>query len=692
MAALNLKPIPNSRGILIRDFSLNHIACAENWHKVRNQFQTFNVLDYGADPTGARDSYAALNRASTAAGLVGGTVIGPMGTYLISQPWILPSGVGLKGFGNATVFKAMAGFLGDGYRGVITVDVGSSHVPLADFKVDGNRSAQDQTLAISDYSNISLLSCSNVSGHNIESVNGCGRNTGSGGDGLYIAERAGGGPCTNIHFTFSRFGSNYRNACSVIYAKHFSFKSCRFYSSVGTNPGAGFDFEPNNNTQSIDDGLLEGCEFYSNGGRGIQVYNGVAITSITNVIVRGGKVYNNGSNGYGINGEQADRAIVLDGVEFTNNGADEVQIGKSFGTSVLGCYIHDSSYNGIVLEHNTGSRTDINNFEISGNTIRTIGKNGIYLGYNAGGQNGRIFGNKITNCSNGSAGTYFPINFNVSGSVNFNYQIFGNIIRSDAQFAGSGYMTYGINIPAGVQKLQVYLNTCDGMTTGAVSNAGSSNFIQFNWYNAALSDSFAQNSVGLGPTLFNGDVVIGGTNGETLAVNRANGASNIQLRDGSNVAHLVLYRNNTGGSEWIVVHTNSNTGNKAKIKYRASLAGNETLELDLATQIAKYSGRAEHLRGSDVASANDLTLGVGNSFGVTGSTNVNGIATANWQAGSVVKLFLLGGITIKHNTAPSAGFAKFSLQGAADFVGTSGAVLTVEYDGTAWQEIARRTA
>jgi hypothetical protein len=107
----------------------------------------------------------------------------------------------------------------------------------------------------------------------------------------------------------------------------------------------------------------------------------------------------------------------------------------------------------------------------------------------------------------------------------------------------------------------------------------------------------------------------------------------------------------------------------------------------------RYYGPQKWARGANVASANDLTLGDdGNSFGITGTTSLNGIKTADWVSGSEVKLFLLGNITVKHNTAPSGGFAKFKLQGAADFVATSGAVLTVEYDGTDWQETARRTA
>lgn len=135
-------------------------------------------------------------------------------------------------------------------------------------------------------------------------------------------------------------------------------------------------------------------------------------------------------------------------------------------------------------------------------------------------------------------------------------------------------------------------------------------------------------------------------------------------------------------------------GGQLTISTRTSgVSGASLTRITLDENGLLLSGRLQQKRGANVVSANDLTLGLdGSSFGVTGTTALNGIATANWQSGSVVKLFLLGAITVKHNTAPSAGFAKFSLQGAADFVGASGAVLTVEYDGTVWQETARRTA
>lgn len=175
------------------------------------------------------------------------------------------------------------------------------------------------------------------------------------------------------------------------------------------------------------------------------------------------------------------------------------------------------------------------------------------------------------------------------------------------------------------------------------------------------------------------------------------------------LGNLALIRNDN--TSYLQITGGNGTANGANMLFlggaHATAAGDWSLRSDnqdvlywdysalllALTGSLRISGRWQRRRGSDIASANDLTLGAdGNSFGITGTTDLRGMATANWQSGSEVKLFILGNITIKHNTAPSAGFARFILQGAADFVATSGAALTVEYDGAFWQETARRTA
>ncbi|MCK9629811.1 MAG: hypothetical protein M0R37_14620 [Bacteroidales bacterium] len=102
-----------------------------------------------------------------------------------------------------------------------------------------------------------------------------------------------------------------------------------------------------------------------------------------------------------------------------------------------------------------------------------------------------------------------------------------------------------------------------------------------------------------------------------------------------------------------------------------------------------FAGRVLGQQGADVTAANDTTLGSGNYFDVTGATQINGIASAGWTAGSVVVLQFDSNPTVKHNTAASAGFASLQLSGAGDFSSSAGDTLTLAFDGTYWREVAR---
>lgn len=80
----------------------------------------FNVLDYGADPTGVADSAAAIQAAITAAavavgGSTGATVYFPTGTYAISVKITIPNRVSLVGNGDyaGVTIKPLSGFTAD---------------------------------------------------------------------------------------------------------------------------------------------------------------------------------------------------------------------------------------------------------------------------------------------------------------------------------------------------------------------------------------------------------------------------------------------------------------------------------------------------------------------------------------------------------------------------------------------------
>lgn len=97
-----------------------------------------------------------------------------------------------------------------------------------------------------------------------------------------------------------------------------------------------------------------------------------------------------------------------------------------------------------------------------------------------------------------------------------------------------------------------------------------------------------------------------------------------------------------------------------------------------------FSGRAMTDRGADVASANDITLGSdGENFTITGTTNVQRIATASWNDGAIIALrFSSAACTISHNTAAGGGFASILLVGAANYNTSADDVLWFQYDST----------
>ena len=101
-----------------------------------------------------------------------------------------------------------------------------------------------------------------------------------------------------------------------------------------------------------------------------------------------------------------------------------------------------------------------------------------------------------------------------------------------------------------------------------------------------------------------------------------------------------------------------------------------------------HGGRIQGAQGTDVASANDISIGEdGNYFDITGNTQINTMAATNVKAGTTVTLQFDSNPTVKHATAGAG--AQFLLAGSVDFVSSANDTLTVIYDGTYWREISR---
>ncbi len=79
------------------------------------------------------------------------------------------------------------------------------------------------------------------------------------------------------------------------------------------------------------------------------------------------------------------------------------------------------------------------------------------------------------------------------------------------------------------------------------------------------------------------------------------------------------------------------------------------------------SGRLQCAFGANVASANTITLGdTGNTFVITGTTQINAITTTGWQDGSEIRLYFIDVVLLKYNTAGTGTSAPLNLQNGHD--------------------------
>lgn len=92
--------------------------------------------------------------------------------------------------------------------------------------------------------------------------------------------------------------------------------------------------------------------------------------------------------------------------------------------------------------------------------------------------------------------------------------------------------------------------------------------------------------------------------------------------------------------------------------------------------------------------ANDMgPTGEGNLVVVSGNTQINGFLSTGYQNGTVRIFNFSGTPTVKHNTAPSAGYSRFLLHGSADLVCASGTTFAAVLTSGGWLQIApARTA
>ena len=106
---------------------------------------------------------------------------------------------------------------------------------------------------------------------------------------------------------------------------------------------------------------------------------------------------------------------------------------------------------------------------------------------------------------------------------------------------------------------------------------------------------------------------------------------------------------------------------------------------------SRGQGRTCMLKGADVASADEITLGLdGDYFDITGTTTIHHIDKTGWREGSVVTLQFDASVTVTHNSgSPTGTEASLLLSGATDFNATVDDTLQLVYDGITFREASR---
>ena len=99
-----------------------------------------------------------------------------------------------------------------------------------------------------------------------------------------------------------------------------------------------------------------------------------------------------------------------------------------------------------------------------------------------------------------------------------------------------------------------------------------------------------------------------------------------------------------------------------------------------------FGGRVQTNKGSDVASADEITLGDANYFDITGTTTINHINKTGWQAGSSAVLQFDASLTVTHNAgSPTGTEASILLETAGNFSATADDLLLLWFDGTVFR-------
>ena len=162
---------------------------------------SYNILDYGADPTGANDSTAAIQAADAAAAVDGGVIYAPPGTF-IAEGLVPSSNTRWVGAGTgATILKLKAAATSPLIAQVVSAGGTFHDWSIEDMTLDGNGTTTQYTLAIDTSAN------SNITYYNLTAI-GCTFQNGYVGA-FHAGNNSSSGPTTNgMKWQRCRFSAN----------------------------------------------------------------------------------------------------------------------------------------------------------------------------------------------------------------------------------------------------------------------------------------------------------------------------------------------------------------------------------------------------------------------------------------------------------------------------------------------------
>lgn len=225
-----------------------------------------------------------------------------------------------------------------------------------------------------------------------------------------------------------------------------------------------------------------------------------------------------------------------------------------------------------------------------------------------------------------------------------------NVVMTKAAAATTLKNMYGINIGIPV-------------ITGTVTNSEA----------IRINDQTNANITNPRGIIFSGTSVANSIVWGASALQYANGANVIYFADATNTSGISLTLTGAAGTQTI-----------------GTFSGN--LALASVTGIVQMtSARFERAKGANVASTNNIVLGIdGDTFTITGTTQINTISITGYQSGSQITLIFSGVLTVAHNTAGTG--ASIFLAGSTNFTTANNTILSLVYDGTQWQETSRKAA